>query len=70
MLAEPAALARPGMAPPVARGWRLPLVPLGIIALFLIVAIVAPVLGLPDPQEQSLRNRFKPPVWEEGGTWA
>ena len=73
MLAEPAALARPeadGAAPPVARGWRLPLVPLGIIALFLIVAIVAPLLGLPDPQEQSLRNRFKPPVWEGGGTWA
>jgi peptide/nickel transport system permease protein len=73
MLAEPAALARPeadGAAPPVARGWRLPLVPLGIIALFLIVAIVAPLLGLPDPQEQSLRNRFKPPVWEEGGAWA
>ena len=34
MLAEPAALARPeadGAAPPVARGWRLPLVPLETI---------------------------------------
>ena len=48
MLAEPAALARPGMAPPVARGWRLPLVPLGIIALFLIVAIVILVLQAVD----------------------
>jgi len=40
MLAEPAALARPeadGAAPPVARGWRLPLVPLGIMLLYLFI---------------------------------
>src|SRR4029453_16819396 len=73
MPAEPAALSLPevdGAAMPASRGWRLPLFPLGVIAIFLIAAIVAPFLGLPDPHEQSLRSRFKPPVWEEGGTWA
>ena len=33
------------------------------------MALLAPLLGLPDPHEQSLRNRFKPPVWEEAGSW-
>jgi peptide/nickel transport system permease protein len=73
MPAEPAALALPemdGAGGSASRGWRLPLFPVGVIALFVLVAIVAPFLGLPDPQEQSLRNRFKPPVWEDGGTWA
>jgi peptide/nickel transport system permease protein len=72
MPAEPAALALPdaeGAVLPASRGWRLPIFPLSVIAIFLIVALVAPFLGLPDPHEQSLRNRFKPPVWEEAGTW-
>src|SRR5262249_34527690 len=29
-----------------------------------------PFLQLADPLEQSLRARFQPPVWVEGGTWA
>jgi len=33
------------------------------------VAVLAPVLSPADPLEQSLRLRFKPPVWEEGGSW-
>jgi len=54
---------------PGARRRRLPLFSLGIIAAFVLVAILAPLLSPGNPQAQSLRNRFKPPVWEEGGTW-
>ena len=34
-----------------------------------LVALLAPLLGLSRPHEQSLRKRFRPPVWEERGTW-
>ena len=71
MPAEPGALAVPEIeAPAVAsRGWRLPMFPVGVIGLFLLLALVAPLLNLADPHEQSLRNRFTPPVWEERGSW-
>ena len=42
---------------------------LGIIGLFMLVGLLAPLLSPADPFEQSLRNRFRPPVWEEGGSW-
>ena len=51
------------------RSQRLPLFSLGIIGAFVVVALLAPLLGLSNPQEQSLRKRFRPPVWEERGTW-
>ena len=74
MAAEPggAALALPEVAPrPVRarRSQRLPLFSLGVIGAFVVVALLAPLLGLSNPQEQSLRKRFRPPVWEERGTW-
>ncbi|HMH78244.1 MAG TPA: hypothetical protein VK547_16530, partial [Candidatus Udaeobacter sp.] len=71
MPAEPAALAVPEIAAPTvaSRGWRLPMFPVGVIGLFLLLALVAPLLSLADPYEQSLRNRFTPPVWEERGSW-
>ncbi|MDP9145819.1 MAG: ABC transporter permease, partial [Actinomycetota bacterium] len=70
MPAEPAALVLPEVATaPASRGWRLPMFPLAVIGFFLLVALIAPLLGLPDPHAQSLRNRFKPPVWEEAGSW-
>jgi peptide/nickel transport system permease protein len=56
-------------AAPASRGRRLPIVSLGIIAVFVLLAILAPLLSPADPHDQSLRNRFKPPVWQEGGTW-
>ncbi len=56
-------------ARPAARNRKLPIIPLGIIAVFVLAAILAPLLSPADPHEQSLRNRFKPPVWEEGGSW-
>ena len=75
MAAEPAggaALAVPDVEPrPVRarRSQRLPLFSLGVIGAFVVVALLAPLLGLSSPQEQSLRKRFRPPVWEERGTW-
>ena len=45
-----------------------PVIPLGIIGVFVLMAVLAPVLSPADPHSQSLRNRFKPPVWMEGGT--
>ena len=75
MTAEPAggtvALGEP-LAPPAvgARGRRLPWIPIGIIAVFVAAAVLAPLLSPGDPHAQSLRNRFKPPVWEEGGSWS
>src|SRR6185503_1296762 len=49
---------------------RLPYISLGIIAAFVLVAIFAPLLSPSDPYEQSLRLRFRPPVWEERGSWS
>ena len=75
MAAEPAggaALALPDVEPrPVRarRSQRLPLFSLGVLGAFVVVALLAPLLGLSNPQEQSLRKRFRPPVWEERGTW-
>jgi peptide/nickel transport system permease protein len=48
---------------------RLPVFPLAIITLFVLAGLLAPWLSPADPQAQSLRNRFRPPVWEEGGSW-
>ncbi|MGH7323784.1 MAG: ABC transporter permease [Candidatus Rokuibacteriota bacterium] len=75
MTAEPASgavslpdvAARPAARP---RGRGLPVVPIAIIAVFVLVGALAPLLSPGDPYEQSLRNRFKPPVWEERGSWA
>ena len=66
------ALALPDMtqAADEPRRRRLPIIPLSIIGVFVLMAILAPVLSPADPHSQSLRNRFKPPVWMEGGTTA
>jgi peptide/nickel transport system permease protein len=52
------------------RRHKLPYIPLGIITTFVLVAIFAPLLSPADPYEQSLRLRFKPPVWDERGSWS
>jgi peptide/nickel transport system permease protein len=59
--------ARPVAAP--ARRRRLPVVPLALVALFVLGGLLAPWLSPADPHEQSLRNKFRPPAWEEGGSW-
>lgn len=64
-------VAAPGAAPASARAaGRWPVIPSLIIAVFVLVALLAPVLTPADPYAQSLRARLKPPVWEEGGTWS
>ncbi len=55
---------------PRARERRLPVVPIAIVAVFVLLALLAPLLAPADPYEQSLRLRFRPPVWEERGSWA
>src|SRR5262245_18833258 len=76
MSAEPAGGAVAGSRPTVparqrasARVRRLPLFALSIIGAFVLCALFANVLSPADPEEQSLRQRFTPPVWEERGTW-
>jgi peptide/nickel transport system permease protein len=70
MAADPAApaLALPDVARPAPRGRRAPVVSLGIIATFVLAAILAPVLSPADPYEQTLRLRFRPPAWDDGGS--
>ena len=67
VVAVPERAARPE---PRARGRRVPVVSIGIIAVFVLIALLAPLLSPGDPYEQSLRLRFRPPVWEERGSWA
>jgi peptide/nickel transport system permease protein len=57
-------------AVPERRRRRLPVVSLTIIAVFVLAGALAPLLNLSDPLEQSLRLKFRPPVWEERGSWA
>jgi peptide/nickel transport system permease protein len=64
---ESAAL--PDLAPRPVQARRLPIFSLGVIGAFVALALLAPVLGLGNPQEQSLRKRFRPPAWEERGSW-
>jgi peptide/nickel transport system permease protein len=58
---------RPARAPARLRG--VPVFPSVVIAAFVLVAILANVVSPADPYEQALRLRFRPPVWEEGGSW-
>ena len=51
------------------RGGRRPVVSLSIIAVFVLAALFANVLSPADPDEQALRKRFTPPVWDASGTW-
>jgi peptide/nickel transport system permease protein len=48
---------------------RLPFVSGFILFAFVVLAIFADVIAPHNPYETSLRARFRPPVWEEGGGW-
>ena len=41
-----------------------------VLAIVLTAAIAGPLIMPADPLEQSLRDRLKPPIWHDGGTWA
>lgn len=51
--------------------WKHPLAMLGavVLALYVVLALLAPYITTVDPSRGSLRDRLTPPVWEEGGTW-
>ena len=49
---------------------RVPIVPVAIIAGFVLAAVLAGVLSPADPYEQTLRARLKPPGWMDGGSWS
>lgn len=49
---------------------RYPLISGSIVALFVVAAIFAPIVSPADPYQQSLRERFVPPMWMERGTAA
>lgn len=60
--------AKPWLRPGLLRDiWRLPLLPILIIALFFIVSMFGDWLTPVPPNEQNLRLRFLPPAWLEGG---
>jgi len=56
--------------------WRLsafrsegfPLIPMSILGLLLFAAIFANVLAPHDPEVGTLGERFRPPVWQQGGS--
>ena len=45
------------------------LIGVGVLLLFLIVAVFADRIAPHDPYAQSLLRRLRPPVWDRGGTW-
>ena len=57
-------------APARRRGRRLPVVPAGIVVVFVLMAVFAGVLAPADPHEQSLRAKLRPPGWEAGGSFS
>jgi len=63
--------ALPAAAAPAARTGRrrrLPVVSLAIVVAFVVAALFAPWLSPADPYEQTLRLRFRPPMWLAGGS--
>lgn len=47
---------------------RLPWIPVAIIAALVVVAVFAPLIAPQSPTEQSLPDKLRPPVWEDGGS--
>ena len=49
-------------------GRKLPLIPMFILAVFVITGVIAPLIAPHDPERGDIRARMVPPVWLEGGT--
>jgi len=47
---------------------KLPLIPMFILAVFVITGVIAPLIAPHDPERGDIRARMVPPVWLEGGT--
>ncbi len=52
------------------RGRGLPWLSMGFLCLLLVAAVAGERLAPWDPNALDLANVFKPPVWNEGGSWA
>ena len=53
------------------RAWRarrLPLLPMLILAIFVITGLAAPLIAPHDPERGDIRARNAPPVWDAGGS--
>ena len=73
MAAEATLVVQPTPAPVrIARQlWQLrrwPLIPMFILAVFVITGVFAPLIAPHDPERGGLRDRNLPPAWEEGGS--
>jgi peptide/nickel transport system permease protein len=51
------------------RGLPVLLILLSLLVLFIAAGVFAPVLAPYPPNQQSLTNRLRPPVWQDRGTW-
>ena len=61
--------APPRVAHAIREAKRYPLIPLALLAFFLVgPAVLAPLVAPHDPLRGSLAKRLKPPVWEQGGS--
>lgn len=49
---------------------RLAMASAGIVLLFVLLAVFAPLIAPQDPNETDLFRRLQPPAWREGGEWA
>ncbi|MGH8060164.1 MAG: ABC transporter permease, partial [Candidatus Entotheonellia bacterium] len=64
-------------APPVALRWRktaawlrgAPIIPLFIMAVLVFTGVFADFLAPHNPEVGNLRLRYRPPVWQERGSW-
>lgn len=45
------------------------LIALVVIIIYVLAAILAPVITTHNPERGSLRLRFTPPAWQDGGSW-
>lgn len=48
----------------------IPLVPIVILSVVVIAAVLAPWIAPHDAESGNLANSFRPPVWEDGGSWS
>lgn len=47
-----------------------PILPTGLVAMFVLAAILAPIIAPWDPAEQNFLASLSPPVWIDEGTWS
>lgn len=66
---EPSVATAPSATPPSSGVSVFVILLASIIALVVLAAIFADFIALHPADEASLRNRLKPPVWLEGGSW-